>query len=111
MALKRLLGKSLMVVACLIAAAAGSIMRGLDHNSVDPDKAFTPPPMPPLLALFTSIFRTRTDPHIFNVFRNAQITLRILIICESYPFLLCLCFCSTHVLTVHILFTLISFWF
>ena len=40
----------------------------------------------------TSTFRTRTDPHIFNVFRNAQITLRILIICESYPFLLCLCF-------------------
>jgi hypothetical protein len=73
MALKRLLGKSLMVshlfnqvptetsscasafwdlllktfppsspqvVAGLIAAAAGSIMRGPDHNSVDPDKAF-----------------------------------------------------------------------
>jgi hypothetical protein len=35
----------------------------------------------------TSTFRTRADPHIFNVFRNAQITLRILIICESYPFL------------------------
>ena len=52
----------------------------------------TPPPMPPLLALLTSIFRTRTDPHIFNVFRNAQITLRILLICESYPFLVCLCF-------------------
>jgi hypothetical protein len=71
----------------------------------------TPPPMPPLLALLTSIFRTRTDPHIFNVFRNAQITLRILIICESYPFLLCLCFCSTYVLTIQILFTLTSFWF
>ena len=73
MALKRLLGKSLMVshlfnqvttetsscasafwdlllktfppsspqvVAGLIAATAGSIMRGPDHNSVDPDKAF-----------------------------------------------------------------------
>ena len=47
----------------------------------------TPSPMPPLLALLTSIFRTRTDPHIFDVFRHAQITLRILIICESYPFL------------------------
>jgi hypothetical protein len=46
----------------------------------------TPPPMPPLLALLTSIFRTRTDPHTLNVFRNAQITLRLLIICESSPF-------------------------
>ena len=49
--------------------------------------AQTPPPMPPLLVPLTSTFRTRTDPHIFNVFRNAPITLRILIICESYPFL------------------------
>jgi hypothetical protein len=49
--------------------------------------AQTPPPMPPLLVPLTSTFRTRTDPHIFNVFRNAQIKLRILIICESYPFL------------------------
>ena len=49
--------------------------------------------------------------YMFNVFRNAQITLRILIICASYPFLLCLCFCSTYVLTLHILFTLTSFWF
>ena len=73
--------------------------------------AQTPPPMPPLLVPLTSTFRTRTDPHIFNVFRNAQITLRILIICASYPFLLCLCFCSTYVLTLHILFTLTSFWF
>jgi hypothetical protein len=40
MALKRLLGKSLMVVAGLIAAAAASIMRGPDHSSMDPDKAF-----------------------------------------------------------------------
>ena len=47
----------------------------------------------------------------FDGFRNAQITLRILIICASYPFLLCLCFCSTYVLTLHILFTLTSFWF
>ena len=49
--------------------------------------AQTPPPMPPLLVPLTSTFRTRTDPHIFNVFRNAPITLRILIIYESYPFL------------------------
>ncbi len=40
-----------------------------------------PPPMPPLLVPLTSTFRTRTDPHIFNVFRNDQIKLRILIIC------------------------------
>ena len=40
MALKRLLGKSLMVVAGLIAAAAATIMRGPDHSSMDPDKAF-----------------------------------------------------------------------
>jgi hypothetical protein len=84
-------------------------------NSMRPNNkqiliAQTPPPMPSLLVPLTSIFRTRTDPHIFNVFRNAQITLRILIICESYPFLLCLCFCSTYVLTLHILFTLASFW-
>ena len=62
----------------------------------------TPPPMPLLLALLTSIFRTRTDPHILMFFRNAQITLRILIICKSYPFLLCLCFCSTYVLNLHL---------
>jgi hypothetical protein len=72
--------------------------------------------MPPLLVPLTSTFRTGTDPHIFNVFRNAQITLRILIIlnmiiCESCPFLVCLCFCSTYVLTLHIFFTLASFWF
>ena len=68
-------------------------------------------PMPSSLVPLTSIFRTRTVLHMFNVFRNAQITLRILIICASYPFLLCLCFCSTYVLTLHILFTLTSFWF
>jgi hypothetical protein len=42
--------------------------------------AQTPPSMPPLLVPLTSTFRTRTFPHIFNVFRNAPITLRILII-------------------------------
>ena len=47
----------------------------------------TPLPMPSLLVPLTSTFRTRTDSHIFNVFRNAPITLRILIICESYSFL------------------------
>ena len=61
----------------------------------------TPSPLPPL-ALLASIFRTRTDPHILMFFRNAQITLRILIICKSYPFLLCLSFCSTYVLNLHI---------
>jgi hypothetical protein len=50
--------------------------------------AQTQPPMPPLLVPLTSTFRTRTDLHIF---RNAPITLRILIICESYPFFLRLC--------------------
>jgi hypothetical protein len=59
--------------------------------------------MQPLLVPLTSTFRTRTDSHIFNVFRNAPITLRILIMCESYPFLLCLCLYSTYVLTLHIL--------
>ena len=84
------------------------------HTTEEELAAQTPPPMPPLLVPLTSTFRTRTDPHIllfFTVFRNAQITLRILIICESYPFLLCLCFCSTYVLTLHILFSLASFWF
>jgi hypothetical protein len=51
----------------------------------------------------TKTFRTWTDSHIFNVFRNAPITLRILIMCESYPFFLCLCLYSTYVLTLHIL--------
>jgi hypothetical protein len=51
----------------------------------------------------TTTFRTGTDSHIFNVFRNAPITLRILIMCESYPFFLCLYLYSTYVLTLHIL--------
>jgi hypothetical protein len=67
--------------------------------------------MPPLLVPLTSTFRTRTDSHIFNVFRNAPITLRILIMCESYPFFLCLCFYSTYVLTLHILFLWLHFGF
>ena len=41
----------------------------------------------PSIQQLTTTFRTWTDSHIFNVFRNAPITLRILIICESYPFL------------------------
>jgi hypothetical protein len=92
-------------------AADIAFLRSIFETERQADFDRANPPMPPLLALLTSIFRTRTDPHIFNVFRNAQITLRILIICESYPFLLCLCFCSTYVLTIHILFTLTSFWF
>ena len=47
-------------------------------------------------------FSDQDWPTYFNVFRNAQITPRILIMCESYPFLLCLCFCSTYVLNLHI---------
>jgi hypothetical protein len=71
------------------------------HTKEEEIAAQTPPPMPPLPVPITSTFQTRTDPHIFNVFRNAQITLRILIICESYPFLFvslflfCICAYST----------------
>ena len=65
--------------------------------------AQTQPPMPPLRVQLTTIFRTRADSHIFDVFRNAPITLRILVICESYSFFLCLCLYSTYLLALHIL--------
>ncbi len=42
--------------------------------------------------------RTRTDSHFWS-FRNAPITLRILLICDSYPLFLCLCIYSTYFLT------------
>ncbi len=45
--------------------------------------------------------RTRTDSH-FWFFRNAPITLRILLICDSYPLFLCLCIYSTYFLNLHI---------
>jgi hypothetical protein len=46
--------------------------------------------------------RTRTDSHFFLSFRNAPITLRILLICDSYPLSLCLCIYYTFFLTLHI---------
>ena len=59
----------------------------------------------PSIQQLTTTFRTWTDSHIFNVFRNAPITLRILIMCESYPFFLCLCLYSTYVLTLYSLYS------
>jgi len=45
--------------------------------------------------------RMRTDSH-FWFFRTAPITLRILLICDSYPLFLCICIYSTYFLTLHI---------
>jgi hypothetical protein len=46
--------------------------------------------------------KTRTDSHFFLFFRNAPITQRSLLICDSYPPFLCLCIYSTYFLALHI---------